>query len=63
MAGKTVNELPYKHDEALEELMKSALRALRKAKRGRDTNKELKSLERACGQLDYLCEEMELQCG
>jgi hypothetical protein len=63
MAGKTVNDVQDKRNEAPEELMVAALRALHKAKCDQGTNKELASLKVACDQLEYLNEELELQYG
>jgi hypothetical protein len=63
MAGNTVNEVPYTRNEASEELMNAALRALRKAKRDQGTNKELASLKIACDQLEYLNKQPELLYG
>jgi hypothetical protein len=61
--GKTFNDLPYTRNEALENLMIAALRALRRAKRDHGTNKELASLKVACDQLEYLNKELELRYG
>jgi hypothetical protein len=63
MAGKTVNDLPYKRNEALEELMIAALRALRKAKHDQGTSKEPELLKHASDSLEHLDDHGELCYG
>jgi len=63
MAGKTVNDLPYERNEALEELMNAALRALRKAKHDQDSNEELQLLKRANDELKHVNDNRKLCYG
>ena len=63
MAGKTVNDLPYERNEALEELMNAALRALRKAKHHQDLNEKLKSLKRVSDKLEHVNDHRKLCYG
>jgi hypothetical protein len=55
--------LPYKRNEAVEELMNAALRALRKAKHHQDLNEKLKSLKRVSDKLEHVNDHRKLCYG
>jgi hypothetical protein len=58
-----VNDLPYKHDETLDELMKSALRTLRRTKHDQGTVGELELLKRASDKLEHVKDHRKLCYG